>query len=340
MQYTEYIKQQLKNILSIPSPSGFTKKAAEYMMQELGSMGYKPYMTNKGCVCVDLGGEGHPVLLGAHIDTLGGMVAEIKPSGALRITRIGGLNANNVEGENCTIFTRDSRSYTGVCQLENASIHVNASYDDTKRTFDTVEVLIDEVVESKADVKALGISVGDYVCSEPRTVITDSGYIKSRFLDDKLSAAILLAYAKRLSDEHIVPSRKVYLYFTVYEEVGHGGASGMPSGIEELIAVDMGCVGKGLECKETQLSICAKDSAGPSDYELTTRLINTAKANNIDYAVDVYPSYSSDMDVALKAGQDAAHCVIGSGVYASHGYERTHMKGVEGTLKLIEAYIG
>ena len=120
MQYTEYIKQQLKNILSIPSPSGFTKKAAEYMMQELGSMGYKPYMTNKGCVCVDLGGEGHPVLLGAHIDTLGGMVAEIKPSGALRITRIGGLNANNVEGENCTIFTRDSRSYTGVCQLENA----------------------------------------------------------------------------------------------------------------------------------------------------------------------------------------------------------------------------
>lgn len=137
-----------------------------------------------------------------------------------------------------------------------------------------------------------------------------------------------------------MPSRKVYLYFTVYEEVGHGGASGMPSGIEELIAVDMGCVGKGLECKETQLSICAKDSAGPSDYELTTRLINTAKANNIDYAVDVYPSYSSDMDVALKAGQDAAHCVIGSGVYASHGYERTHMKGVEGTLKLIEAYIG
>ena len=103
MQYTEYIKQQLKNTLSIPSPSGFTKKAAEYMMQELGSMGYKPYMTNKGCVCVDLGGEGHPILLGAHIDTLGGMVAEIKPPGGLRITRIGGLNANNVKGENCTI---------------------------------------------------------------------------------------------------------------------------------------------------------------------------------------------------------------------------------------------
>ena len=313
----EYIKQQLKNLLSIPSPSGFTRKAADYIMDELKTLGYEPYMTTKGCVGVCLGGEGNPILLGAHVDTLGGMVAEIKGSGALRITNIGGLNANNVEAENCTIFTRDGRSYTGVCQLIDASIHVNKEYSDTKRTFNTVEVLIDEIVESKDDVKKLGISVGDYVCFDPRTTITESGFIKSRFLDDKLSAAILLGYAKRLKDANKAPARRVYLYFTVYEEVGHG-----------------------LECKETQVSICAKDSSGPSDYALTTRLINAAKAAGVDYAVDIYPSYGSDMDVALRSGIDAAHCVIGSGVYASHGYERTHMNGVIGTLKLIEEYIG
>ena len=336
----EYIKQQLKNLLSIPSPSGFTRKVADYIIAELKGMGYEPYMTQKGCVGVCLGGEGNPILLGAHVDTLGGMVAEIKGSGALRITNIGGLNANNVEAENCTIFTRDGRSYTGVCQLIDASIHVNKEYSDTKRTFNTVEVLIDEIVESKDDVKKLGISVGDYVCFDPRTTITESGFIKSRFLDDKLSAAILLGYAKRLKDANKAPARRVYLYFTVYEEVGHGGASGMPEGLNEIIAVDMGCVGHGLECKETQVSICAKDSSGPSYYALTTRLINAAKAAGVDYAVDVYPSYSSDMDVALRSGIDAAHCVIGSGVYASHGYERTHMNGVIGTLKLIEEYIG
>ena len=224
----EYIKQQLKNLLSIPSPSGFTRKAADYIMDELKTLGYEPYMTTKGCVGVCLGGEGNPILLGAHVDTLGGMVAEIKGSGALRITNIGGLNANNVEAENCTIFTRDGRSYTGVCQLIDASIHVNKEYSDTKRTFNTVEVLIDEIVESKDDVKKLGISVGDYVCFDPRTTITESGFIKSRFLDDKLSAAILLGYAKRLKDANKAPARRVYLYFTVYEEVGHGGASGMP----------------------------------------------------------------------------------------------------------------
>ena len=178
------------------------------------------------------------------------------------------------------------------------------------------------------------------MCFDPRSTFTESGFIKSRFLDDKLSAAILLGYAKRLKDANKAPARRVYLYFTVYEEVGHGGASGMPEGLNEIIAVDMGCVGHGLECKETQVSICAKDSSGPSDYALTTRLINAAKAAGVDYAVDVYPSYSSDMDVALRSGIDAAHCVIGSGVYASHGYERTHMNGVIGTLKLIEEYIG
>ena len=335
----EYIKQQLKNLLSIPSPSGFTRKVADYIMDELKTLGYEPYMTQKGCVGVCLGGEGDPILLGAHVDTLGGMVAEIKGSGALRITNIGGLNANNVEAENCTIFTRDGRSYTGVCQLIDASIHVNKEYSDTKRTFNTVEVLIDEIVESKDDVKKLGISVGDYVCFDPRTTITESGFIKSRFLDDKLSAAILLGYAKRLKDANKAPARRVYLYFTVYEEVGHGGASGMPEGLNEIIAVDMGCVGDGLRCTERQVSICAKDSGGPYSYEVVGKLIDAAKREGADYAVDVYPYYGSDVEATLRAGYDIRHGLIGSGVYASHGYERSHIDGVYNTLKVICGYL-
>lgn len=333
----EYIKEQIMKIMAIPGPSGFAHKSAKYVADELSAMGYKVTTTRKGNVVAELGGEGSPILFAAHVDTLGAMVAEIKGNGALRVTNIGGLNANNVETENCTIFTRDGRSYTGVCQLENASIHVNGDYNDTKRTFKTVEVLVDEVVESKADTEALGIAIGDYVCFDPRTIITPAGYIKSRFLDDKLSAAILLGYAKRIKENGLQLKRKVYLMFTVYEEVGHGGAHGIPADVEDIIAVDMGCVGAGLSCKETQLSICAKDGAGPSDYNLTSELINLAKGLGLDYAVDLYTYYSSDMDVALRSGIDARHCVIGAGVYASHGYERTHMKAVESTLKMVEA---
>ncbi len=334
----DYILNQLQKIMAIHSPTGFTRAAAQYTMEEFQRLGYQPHMTNKGCVLVELGGEGSPLLLSAHLDTLGGMVAEVKASGALRITRIGGLDANNIETENCTVFTRDGRQYSGVCQLMNASIHVNMKYDETKRDFDTVEVLLDEKVTSKADTQALGIATGDYVCFDPRTTITQGGYIKSRFLDDKLSVAILLGYAKRLKESGAKLNRKVYAYITVYEEVGHGARASIPEDVVEMIAVDMGCVGDGLACKETQVSICAKDSSGPSNYELTSRLIACAKQNAVDYAVDVYPGYGSDADAALGAGYDITHCVVGAGVYASHGYERTHVDGVKATLNLLEAF--
>lgn len=193
-------------------------------------------------------------------------------------------------------------------------------------------------LQSRDDVLALGINAGDFVCFDPRTTVTESGYIKSRFIDDKLSVALLLGFAKRLKENGGTLSRKVYAFITTYEEIGHGACSGIPFEAEEMIAVDMGCIGEGLACSETQVSICAKDSSGPSDYEVTSALIRCARENGIDYAVDIYPSYGSDADMALRAGYDVRHCVVGQGVYASHGYERTHIDGVRNTLALLEAY--
>ena len=180
----------------------------------------------------------------------------------------------------------------------------------------------------------------DFVCFDPRTTVTKTGYIKSRFLDDKLSVGILLGYAKYLKEENITTERMVYQHITVYEEVGHGGAASIPEGVTEVISVDMGCVGDGLSCKETQVSICAKDSRGPYNYDVVTGLIKAAKDNDLDFAVDVYPYYGSDADVALTAGYDVRHGLIGAGVYASHGYERSHKDGVKNTFELLRAYLG
>ena len=195
-------------------------------------------------------------------------------------------------------------------------------------------------MKSADDVRALGIEVGDMVCFEPRTRITESGYIKSRFLDDKLSVGVLLGLAKYLSDTNSRPQRRTYVHVTVYEEVGHGGAASIPEGVTEVISVDMGCVGDGLACEETQVSICAKDSHGPYHYDVVTGLIAAAKREELDFAVDVYPHYGSDADVALTAGYDVRHGLIGAGVYASHGYERSHVDGVKNTFKLLCAYLG
>ena len=339
--YVNFAVEKAMELLAIDSPTGYTRAAEDFVLREFSALGYSAQRTVKGGILIDLGGKNadDALLLEAHADTLGGMVAEIKGSGRLRIVNVGGLNANNTEAENCRVVTKFDGVYEGTLQLCNASLHVNGDYGSTQRKWDTVEVVLDELVGSADDVKKLGISVGDFVCFEPRTRLTKSGYIKSRFLDDKLSVGILLGFAKFLRDEGLTPERRVYVHVTVYEEVGHGGAASVPAGVTEAISVDMGCVGEGLQCTEHQVSICAKDSGGPYSYEVVQKLIAAAKKEKADYAVDIYPHYGSDVEATLSAGHDLRHGLIGAGVYASHGYERSHVDGVRNTLLVLKGYL-
>ena len=341
-RYAEFAWEQTESLLAIDSPTGFTGKAANWVKEAFSKLGYSCTITTKGGVLVDLGGEDseNGLLLEAHTDTLGAMVAQIKGNGRLRVAPLGGMSANNGEAENVWVYTRSGKVIDGTLQLCNASVHVNGDYAGAKRSFDSVEVVLDENVHSADDARKLGLEVGDIVCFDPRTRRTASGYLKSRFLDDKLSVGILLGFAKYLADNGITPSRRVWVHVTVYEEVGHGGSASVPAGITEAISVDMGCVGDGLQCTERQVSICAKDSGGPYSYEVVGKLIAAAKATGADYAVDIYPYYGSDVEATLRSGVDIRHGLIGAGVYASHGYERSHMDGVYNTLKVLAGYLG
>ena len=341
-RYTDLALAQAMALLAIDSPTGFTEKAACWVRDAFSALGYDARRTAKGGVLIDLGGKDDQdaLLLEAHTDTLGGMIAEIKGSGRLRLTNLGGMRPENGETENVRVYARDGRVYEGTLQLINASVHVNGAYGDIKRSWDSVEVLLDQDVKSAEDVRALGLEVGDIVCFDPRTRLTPSGYLKSRFLDDKLSVGILLAFARYLKDTGAVPQRKVYVHVTVYEEVGHGGAASVPAGVTEALSVDMGCVGEGLRCTERQVSLCAKDSGGPYSYEVLGKLIDAAQREGADYAVDVYPHYGSDVEATLSAGHDLRHGLIGAGVYASHGYERSHADGVHNTLLVLKGYLG
>ena len=341
MKYADYAWEQTSALLAIDSPSGYTRKAAEWVREAFEKLGFRAEITVKGGVIIDLGGkdEKDGLLLEAHADTLGAMVAQVKGDGRLKLTALGGMRPENAEAENVKIYTRSGKVIDGTCQLCNASIHVNGSYGDTKRTWDTVEIVLDEDVNSAKQARELGIEVGDIVCFDPRTRRTASGYLKSRFLDDKLSVGILLGFAKYLADNKIVPERRVWAHVTVYEEVGHGGCASVPAGITEAISVDMGCVGAGLQCTERQVSICAKDSGGPYSYEVVGKLIDAAKKTEADYAVDIYPFYGSDVEATLRSGVDIRHGLIGAGVYASHGYERSHIDGVLNTLKVLCGYL-
>ncbi len=344
-RYDAYVSkavEMLQELTAIDSPTGYTKQAISFCKEKFEGLGFPCEITNKGGLIVDLGGKEDKdgILLEAHTDTLGGMVCEVKANGRLRISPLGGLNPNNTETENVTVITKFQGNYEGTFQLENASIHVNGEYNDTKRSYENMEVVLDENVKTKEETLALGIQVGDIVCFDPRTRITEKGYIKSRFLDDKLSVAILYAYASYLKEEKKILDRRTYLHITVYEEVGHGGCASVPAGVTEAISVDMGCVGGHMQCDEHQVSICAKDSGGPYSYEMVKALMEAAQKEQADYAVDVYPHYGSDVEATLGAGYDLRHGLIGAGVYASHGYERSHKDGVKNTLKVLVGYVG
>ncbi len=334
-----YIMDFAKQVLAIDSPTGYTKEAIDFVKKEAQALGYSCELTNKGNLIVKVQGkeEGKVIGYSAHVDTLGLMVRSIKSDGTLAFTLLGGPQLNTVDGEYCRVVTRDKKVFTGTILSNHPAAHVHKESSSAARTDSTMHIRLDEKVSSKKDVEALGINTGDFICIDTKTTLTESGFLKSRFLDDKISVAILVGVMKALKEENLSPTYTTYFLFSTYEEVGHG-SSYIPQDITELISVDMGCIGLDLNCTEFDVSICAKDSGGPYDYELTSTLIELAKKNKLSYAVDIYPFYGSDTGAALRAGNDIRGGLIGPGVAASHGMERTHKEGVLSSAQLVLAY--
>lgn len=339
---TKTIISYIENLCTRPSPTGFTKKCEKYLMEEFKKLGYEPYQNNKGNVIVPIyenkNNKNDGLLLSAHIDTLGLMIRSVKEEGGLQVTTLGGFPLNYGEFENVKIFTRDGKEFEGVFRLNEPSVHGSENPKNSKRNFDEMEVVLDEIIESDEDVEKLGIGAGDFVAFDPRFRYSN-GFIKSRHLDDKASSGVLLALAKEIKDENLKFNRNIYMMFTTYEEVGHGASSGHPEGIKDMIAVDMGVVYDDLKTNDRMVSICAKDSSGPYNFDLTNNLINTAKDIGIDFAVDIYPFYGSDASAAMSSFYDYRHALVGCGISASHGYERCHEKALLELFNLLKTYI-
>jgi len=329
--------QTLKELIAIDSPTGYTNNASKYIFDLLTSYGYSPEYTNKGAVKCALGSN--PTLaIAGHVDTLGAIVSGIKSDGTLAFSLLGGLSLTGAEGEYVKIVTHSGKTFTGTILINNPSVHANNEKEKTKRSIKSMHIRLDEVVYTKEDVENLGVEVGDIVCVDVKYQELESGFIKSRFLDNKAGCYVLFELARRLKEEgREVP---VEIFFSNYEEVGHGGTCGYGSAIEELLVIDMGVLGDDCQGNEESCSICAKDSSGPYDYEFRKKLVDLAQKNKIPYKVDVYPFYGSDGSAALRAGNDFRVALIGMGVAASHGTERTHIKGIEATIDLCLAYIG
>ncbi|WP_341931799.1 M42 family metallopeptidase [Streptococcus pluranimalium] len=332
----------ITTLTNIPSPTGFTKTIMNYIVSELQSFGYEPVRTHKGGVMVSVTGKDddkHRVVT-AHLDTLGAMVRAIKPDGRLKMDLVGGFVYNAIEGENCTVHVaKNGKEISGTILMHQTSVHVYKDAGTAERNQANMEVRLDEKVTTAEETRALGIEVGDFISFDPRVVVTPNGFIKSRHLDDKVSAAILLELLKTYKEEGIELPHTTHFYFSAFEEVGHGANSSLPSQTVEYLAVDMGAMGDDQATDEYTVSICVKDASGPYHYELRQHMVALCEAQNIPYKLDIYPYYGSDASAAVRAGAEVKHALLGAGIESSHSYERTHTDSVEATERLVDAYL-
>ncbi|HBA62206.1 MAG TPA: glucanase [Elusimicrobia bacterium] len=330
------IIELLRKLEAINSPSGYTKDAIAFLAELFRAAGLNPRLTNKGALLVCE----HPepaTVCAAHVDTLGAMVTKLEGDGTLRVTQVGGWPWNSFEGEYVTVMNSAGKKWRGTFLSDNPAAHVNRNIGKTERSAENMHIRLDAEVKTAADTKKLGIDAGDYVFFDPRFEATETGFIRSRFLDDKAGCAVLAAVI--LDSAAKLKKMPVAFFFSNYEEVGHGGSAGIPRCVREMIAVDMGVVGHNVGGHEAMVSICAKDSTGPHDFELRQRLVSLARKKRIPHVVDVFPFYGSDAHATMGAGYDVRVAVIGPGVSASHGVERTHIKGINATVQLVEAYL-
>ena len=346
-----YVLTFAQKLLAIDSPSGYTHHAIAFLKKEAQTLGYKTALNEKGNLLIYVSGASSEKTIGlsAHTDTLGLMVRSIKESGTLALTTLGGPILPTLDGEYCRIITRSNKVYSGTILSTSPATHVYPDAASVPRDLEHLEVRIDEMVKNKEAVKKLGIANGDIVAIDPKTTVTESGFIKSRFLDDKISVSVLFAEFEGYEVYEAVDGMDAVqkcedmnydciIMISTYEEVGHG-ASCMPKEVSELLAVDMGCIGLDLDCTEYDVSICAKDSSGPYDYAMTSHLVKLAQKHDLHYALDIYPFYGSDVSAALRGGNDLRGALIGPGVHASHGMERTHYEALEQTMQLVLAYL-
>jgi putative aminopeptidase FrvX len=338
---SDFLRQFLVDLLETPSPTGDTDYAIGFVQSELESLGVATERTPKGALIAHLPGlrNDSPRAVSAHVDTLGAMVAEIKSSGRLRLRALNGLNWPTVESEGVWVVTRTGRRVRGSLVFANGAVHVNQEAKTGKRDATTLEVRLDERTTRAEETRLLGVEVGDFVYFDPRTEVSEAGFIRSRFLDDKACVACALGAIKALKDADVTPAQTTTFLISNFEEVGHGGMDSLPADLVEYLVLDMACVGEGLRGDEYHCSICLADSNGPYSKAFSDKLRGLAERRGIDLIPDLYPHYGSDGGAYWFSGGRAQTALIGPGVDTSHGYERTHMDALKDTSELLAAYL-
>lgn len=338
-----YLATVLVELLEIPSPTGRTDHVMQYLGERLEALDIPVAVTRRGAIqgVIDgrRGGPGRGVVV--HADTIGCIVTALRDNGRLSVRPVGTHSARFSEGAEVRVFTDDlSTVVTGTVVPLKASGHRYGDEVDTQGVgWEQVEVRVDARVDDAADLRRLGIEVGDHVALLSRPQLSPNGFINARHLDDKAGVAAVLATLRALGEAGIPPAVETQLLITCTEEIGTGASHGVHPGLAEIVGVDTAVVAPDQASREDRVCVAMGDGAGPFDYHLSRRLTRLAAAHGIPVVRDVFSHYRSDLAAAVESGADARTALLGFGVDATHGYERTHLDGLVELARLLACYL-
>lgn len=337
---TRYLASTLKDLLAIPSPTGYTDTIVRHVSRELKTLGLEVELTRRGAIRAIRQGErkeGARAIV-THVDTLGAQVKALKPNGRLELVPIGHWSARFAEGARVTVYSRKGGYRGSILPLKASGHTFNDEVDTLPVGWQHVELRIDALARNPAELERLGIEIGDIVAVDPQPEFLDNGYIVSRHLDNKAGVALKLAALKAMQDEGVTTPVDIHFLFTIAEEVGVGATSVVSHDVASMLAVDNGTTAPGQNSSEFGVTVCMADQTGPFDYHLTKKLVELCQDNDIRYQKDIFRYYRSDSASAIEAGHDVRTALITFGVDASHGYERIHMHALRSIAELLTAY--
>ncbi len=337
----EFLTTQLKALLAIPSPTGYTDNIVHYVGGELQKLGIPFELTRRGGIRGDLSGEQKSPdrAITVHLDTIGAMVKNLKENGRLEVAPIGTWSSRFAEGCRVSIFT-DQEMRRGTLLPLKASGHTfNEEVDTQPISWDNLECRVDEVSFTKADLYDLGFNVGDFIAIDTSPEFCESGFVNARNLDNKAGVATILATAKAIIDSGVPLKLDCHLIFTIAEEVGSGASSILHGDIAEMVSIDNSTPAPGQNSTELGVTIAMMDSSGPFDYHLNQKLLQICRDHDIPYRRDVFKYYRCDAASAIEAGNDIRTALTCFGLDSSHGYERTHLDSLTALGELLAIYI-
>ncbi|MBI1309411.1 MAG: M20/M25/M40 family metallo-hydrolase [Proteobacteria bacterium] len=333
-------------LLAIPAASNRIEAVADYVVAHAKKLGLKAERQHDDTLRITIMGKDakRVVGYGAHLDRIGLMVHELFDDGTIQISAIGGLYPGHVmDGVTASIQTKKGL-VEGLIFHTDTPIHKvgREGFEKRAHKWKNIRLRPDACIgaskkNGKEKLKDLGIQIGQLVWLDPLLAInTKHQTLRSRWLDNTLGCAVLLALMDTWSATKAKPRFTIDLIFSAAEEAGMGGTSVIRPEMTDFVAVDTS-VGEDVE-DINNCSIKQKAGAFPYSQSLTEELEAAAEKAKVGFERRVFEGGGTDAEQARSAGFKGRIACIVTPIYNLHSVESATFTALQGVIQTLHTH--